>query len=106
VRIDFRVEGGFAAFPGLARPVTLHCDTLPPAEREKLRQLVERADFFALPAQRHAQPDVRDARSYTIEIDDGQRCRSVTVHEPIADPALRALVDELRGRAAIARRTR
>jgi hypothetical protein len=104
MRIDFRADGGLAAFPGLSAPVTIHCDALPPPENERVRELVRRAGFFALPpADRH--PGVPDARSYTIAIDDGSRCRTVTVREPIADPALRELVDTLRDKARAVRRT-
>ena len=105
MRIDFRVDGGLAAFPGVAAPVTIHCDALPPSENARVRDLVQRADFFALPSddRRAAAPDTR---SYTIGIDDGPRCRTVTVREPIADPALRDLVDTLRDKARAMRRTR
>lgn len=105
MRIDFRVDGGLAAFPGLAKPLTLHCDALPAQENERLRDLVQRADFFSL-VQPDAHPAAPDARAYTIAIDDGARCRTVTVREPIADPALRDLVSELRGKALAARRAR
>jgi hypothetical protein len=104
MRIDFRADGGLAAFPGLSAPVTIHCDALPPPENERVRELVRRAGFFALPpGERH--PGTLDARSYTIAIDDGSRCRTVTVREPIADPALRELVDTLRDKARAVRRT-
>lgn len=105
MRIDFRVDGGLAAFPGLAKPLTLHCDALPAPENAHLRDLVRRADFFALP-QHDPQPAAPDARAYTIEIDDGTRCRTITVREPIADLALRDLVTELRGKALATRRAR
>ena len=32
MRIDFSIDGGFAAFPGLTQPVTIECDALPAAE--------------------------------------------------------------------------
>lgn len=105
MRIDFHAEGGFAAFPGLAQPVTIHCDALPPDERAHVRDLVQRADFFAMP-KAVGRPGVADARAYTIAIDDGGRCHTVTVREPIADPALRDLVDTLRDKALAARRAR
>jgi hypothetical protein len=102
MRIDFRVEGGFAALPGLAAPVTIHCDALPPAEAARLRDLVRRADFFARPAEAPGAA-MPDARAYTIVVDDGPQCRAVTVREPIGDRALRDLVDELRDQARAAR---
>jgi hypothetical protein len=95
MRIDFRMDGGLAAFPGLARPVSIACEALPPPQAARLRALVERADFFSLARKPHnaAAPD---ARTYTIAVDDGGKCRTVTVTEPIADDALRDLVAELR----------
>jgi hypothetical protein len=105
MRIDFRVLGGLAAFPGLAAPVTIHCDALPATENARLHDLVGRADFFALPS---AEPGAAtpDARAYTIAVDDGGRRKTVTVREPIADPALRDLVDMLRDQALVIRRAR
>jgi len=102
MRIDFQVEGGIAAFPGLAKPVSIDCEKLPAAATVRLRDLVRRADFFALPRSSTA-PAAPDARRYTIAVDDGGRCGTVTVTEPIADPALRDLVAELRVHARRAR---
>jgi hypothetical protein len=103
MRIDFRAEGGLGAFPGLTQPVTIQCDALPADERARVRDLVRRADFFAMPAMA-GRPATPDARSYTIAIDDAGRSRTVTVREPIADPALRDLVAELRDKAMAERR--
>lgn len=99
MRIDFRMDGGFAAVPGLARPLTIHCDALPPDRQAHWRDLLQRADFFARPAP-DAAPPLPDARTYTIAVDDGAYCRKLTVREPIADPALQSLVEALRERAA------
>jgi hypothetical protein len=106
LRIGFRVDGGFAAFPGLAKPVTIDCGALPPAQTAHLQQLVRQANFFALPSHQPSARGARDARAYTIEIDDGRQCKSVTVGEPIADAALRDLVDALCAHAAVVRSAR
>lgn len=107
MRIDFSVEGGVGAFPGLADPVSIRCDALPAQENAQLRDMVRRAGFFALPAQGGASaPGAADTRAYTIAIDDGGKQHTVKVSEPIADPALRALVSALRERARLARRAR
>jgi hypothetical protein len=106
LRIDFSVDGGIAAFPGLAKPVSIHCDALPAHESARLRDLVRRADFFALPVHDTSHAGGPDARAYTIAVDDGSQCRTVTVREPIADPALRDLVAELRDKAMAARRAK
>ena len=98
MRIDFRMDGGLAAFPGLAKPVSIDCEMLPPAQTARLRALVDRADFFALSRKPHTAA-LPDARAYTIAVDDGGQCRTLTVTEPIADGALRELVAELRAHA-------
>lgn len=104
LRIDFGIEGGFAALSGLAKPLRIDCADLPQDEAERIEALVRRADFFhrRLPARVASLPD---ARSYTIAVDDGSQCRRLRVDEPIADDAMRELVAELRGRAARLRRT-
>lgn len=95
MRIAFSVDGGLASFPGLRRPVTLECDRLAPEHGARLRALVERARFFsATPAP--PSPAAPDVRTYTVEVDDGARCRTLRLTEPIADAGLRALVEELR----------
>jgi hypothetical protein len=98
MRIDFRMDGGLAAFPGLTRPVSIDCDALPPGETARLRALVERADLSATTHRRRAAP-TPDARTYTIAVDDGGECRTVTVSEPIANAAMRDLVAALRAHA-------
>ena len=105
MRIDFRADGGFAALPGLNAPVSIECDALPPAREAQLRDLVRRAGFFSRPDAPPA-PALPDARSFTITVDDGARCRTITVHEPIRDSALRDLVDEVRSQARKVRERR
>jgi hypothetical protein len=102
MRIDFRIDGGVAAFPGLSRPVTIDCDALPAAQTAHLRGLIDRADFFTRPPTppTTAAPD---ARAYTIAVDDAGLCRTLTVTEPIDNPALRDLVSALRAHAKAAR---
>jgi len=94
MRIAFSMDGGIASFPALRRPVTFECDRLPPERSARLKALVEDARFFTTSAA-GPRPGA-DRRSYTVEIDDGARCRTLTVEEPIGDAALRALIDEIR----------
>ncbi len=94
MKVKMSVDGGFAALPGLRKPVTVDAATLTPARRERLRKAVAAADFFAQkPGRARSAPD---ARSYTIEIDDGARSHTLALAEPITDPALQALVDAIR----------
>jgi hypothetical protein len=94
VKIAFSVDGGIASLPALRRPVTFECDRLPPERSARLKALVDDARFFTV-APPPAGPGA-DRRSYTVEIDDGTRCRALTVEEPIHDASLRALIDEIR----------
>ena len=82
MRIDFSIDGGFAAFPGLAKPVTIDCEALPPADEARLRDLVHRAGFLSRPAAAPSK-NLPDARRYTIAVDDAGHCSTVTVAEPI-----------------------
>jgi len=94
MKIELSVDGGFARLPGLAKPVTIDSATLPAARGAALATLVARARFFdATPPS--PSPAARDARTYTIAIDDGARRRALCVAEPIADPSMRALVDAI-----------
>lgn len=103
LRIDFGIEGGLAALPGLAKSLTIDCADLPHEDAAKFEALVRRADFFGRRVPAHI-ASLPDARTYTIGVDDGARCRTLRVEEPIADDAMRELVAELRGHAAKLRR--
>ena len=94
MRIALSVDGGLASLPGLRRPQVIDAGRLPPARAARLRALVDEARFFS--ASVPPTPGGADLRSYTLEIDDGGQCRTVTIGEPIADAALRALVAEIR----------
>ena len=103
MRIDFRIDGGLAAFPGLAKPVSIDCAALPANDAARLGELRPQGGFLrgAAVARRAPMPD---ARAYTIAIDDGLQCRTLTFAEPIADASMRELVAELRLRAGAIRR--
>ena len=102
MRIDLSVDGGLASFPGLRRPVSVDVAALPAASAERLCALVEKARFFQAP-EAPAPAAGADLRTYTVRIDDGQRCRTLKVHEPIADAAMRELVGEIRSCVAAGR---
>jgi hypothetical protein len=102
MHIDFRIDGGLAAVPGLAKPVSIDCAALPANDAARLGKLVRKADFFGVRPQAAAAP-LPDARTYTIAIDDGLQCRTLTFAEPIADTSMRELVAELRLRAGAIR---
>lgn len=93
VTVTVAVDGGIAAFPGLARPYTVDADDLTPEEAEELASLA--AGFFALPEPavepRFSTPD---ARTYTVTVRSGGQERTLTLTDPLPDdPAVRRLVD-------------
>lgn len=99
MRITLRIDGGLAYLPGLARPRTLDVDSLPRPERDRMCALVDAARASA-PAPQKRAAGAADARTYTLDIDDGGRCTTLKLAEPIADPQCSALVQALRDHLA------
>ncbi len=93
MRITFSIDGGFAVFPGLARPVSFDVDALPADAAAAIRSAVANSDFFALDDSSAFQtPGAADARKYAITIEDGIHRRSLVVPETVAEPALKTLL--------------
>jgi Emfourin len=95
MRIRLETEGGFAAFPGLNRPIEVDTAQLPAAEAAELDHLVDGARFFEQPAITPAPPGAADYRQYTITVERPGRTHTVRVADPIGDSALAALVTRL-----------
>ena len=97
MRVELATDGGFAAIPGLARPVLLDAVDLSPDHGAKLKRLVEAA--LAEKAQRgstKAAP-VPDGRRYHITIlGDGAR-NEIEAADPMIPPAFEALMEFTRG---------
>jgi hypothetical protein len=105
MQIQFSIDGGFAAIPGLARPVTIDVDSLPAAAAGALRAAVAKTDFFARPEPAPAAGGSADMRTYVVTVDDGGSSRTLRLPESEHDPDVAALVgvlDEHR-RAALKR---
>ena len=101
MRVQFKVEGGLAYFPGLSKPHVLDSDDLPAAQADRLRQLVDAADFFQQPAAARTLPKgAADYQQYTITVEDGRRRRTIRLTDPIRDADLAALVEYLRKHTA------
>jgi hypothetical protein len=108
MRAIIATEGGLACFPGLMKPVTIDTGELAPADAARLAELVEAARFFEQPA-RCGQVGTRgaaDLQQHEVTIELEGRRHSVTVAEPIADPALCELVRFLQQKARAALRAR
>ena len=98
MRIEYSVDGGLAAFPGLARPTPIDVDALAADDASRLRELLERSRFFDRPEPAAASlaSGAADQRRSIITIDDGGRRRTLTVPDASGDADLDALVELLR----------
>ncbi len=106
MRIRFQSDGGLGYFPGLNEPVVIDTADLPTEEAARVEDLVGVADFFRRPETigPPSPPGSADLRHYTISIDDENgRSHTVAATEPVADAALQALIDALRGAGKSAR---
>lgn len=95
MKLILRKWGGFTGKAG-AEVHECDLDSLPKAEAERLRKLVQDAQLDALPAKlTKDNPQPWDFRhSLTVVRDDGSE-RTVEFHEDAATPQLRALTSEL-----------
>ena len=95
MKIRYRLDGGFAAFPGLAKPQDIDVDGLPADAAARLRAAVDRSAFFTRAAPAAAASRAADMRRYEVTIDDGDRTRTLTIPETTDDPSLKGLVAAL-----------
>ncbi len=99
MRLQFKMEGGIASFPGRSSPITIDSDQLPKQESDELKRLVNATRFFDLPATMSSlSPGAADYRQYTITIEDEGKQHTVHLTDPIEDPNLQALLTYLRAR--------
>ena len=97
MRVQLKIEGGLAYFPGLSKPITIDSNALPPQEADKLKQLLDAAHFFDLPPVLKAPaPGAADYQQYTITVDDDSNHHTVRMTDPVEDPNLQALLTYLK----------
>jgi hypothetical protein len=95
MRVSFQVSGGIGYFPGLAATRTIDAETLSDDDRRALKQIVDEARFFELPAHDPAPRGAADYQTYAITIEEGGRKHSAVFSDPLP-PTVKALVDRLR----------
>jgi len=96
MRVTYTVEGGFAAIPGLAKPIAIESATLPSDQGGELERRVQAARFFDQPTRQDTPPPgAADYRTYVITVEDGNQSNTVRLIDPIQDVALRDLVQFL-----------
>jgi hypothetical protein len=104
MRIQLKMEGGIAYFPGLSKPITIDSDQLPRQESDELKRLVNATRFFDLPAVIGSpSPGAADYRQYTITLQDEGKQHTVHLTDPIEDPSLQALLTYLKARRSATR---
>jgi hypothetical protein len=96
VSVSLDIDGGFAYIPGLHRSFQGDSTTLTADDLARLRALLAKADFFNRSAEPAASaPGAADLRTYTVTVTEGGQSHTIHVTEPIQDPEIRALVDQL-----------
>lgn len=96
MQISIKEIGGPAFFPGLARPNTVELETLPEADQQELRQLIEASNFFQLPQSTTPEPGNPGQVHYTLTVKEGQQEHTVCVLAPVKSQALDGLVQCVR----------
>lgn len=95
MRIQYKVEGGIAHFPGLSKPLLIDTKKLSAAAASELHHLVDDANFFDLPSTAPVPKGAADYRRYTVTVEDGQRRHTVQLTDPVSNPHVQALLDYL-----------
>lgn len=95
MQISFRIDGGFAVFPG-RRPWSIDVDCLPDADACRWRSVVATSRFFdRIEPTAATATGAADTRCYVVTVDDGGRQRTLTIPEDVEDAGLKALVCDL-----------
>jgi len=92
MHIHFERTGGFA---GMTLTADIATDTLSRDDQSRLQQLVEDADFFALPAELRDTGAAVDQFVYRITIEVAGRRHTVETAESAAAPELQPLLEWL-----------
>jgi len=105
MRVELKMEGGLAYFPGLSKPILIDSTVLPEDEAQELRRLVEASRLFERPTIISApRRGAADYRQYTITVEDGERRHTVKLVDPVTDHHLQALLRFLQTKAKVLRR--
>jgi hypothetical protein len=96
MRVELKISGGLAYFPGLSRPIVIDSETLPYQQANELRRLLDKVHFFDLPPVINAPSrGAADYRQYTITVDDGNKHHVVKATDPVENSDLQALLNYL-----------
>jgi hypothetical protein len=95
VRLRLQQSGGFAAIPGLSKPVEVDTARLGPDESAVLESLVHRTGFLEGPVRSATPATGADLREYTLTVVDRGAVTTVHFRDPLVDPAVATLVEQL-----------
>lgn len=96
MRIELRIEGGIGYFQHLTRPVTVDTSIAATENSARIEELVRAAVRFGRRDGLEEPSLARDARMYTITVnDEGENRIVVRRADPLGEP-FRELVDRLR----------
>jgi hypothetical protein len=90
MKVSFERSGGFIGTP---ITITLDTATLSPDRANQLRQLVDAAGFFNVPATIAPSSSQPDRFQYKLTIQDGDRHHTVTVAESAIPSTLKPLLN-------------
>lgn len=100
MKINFKIDGGFAYMPALRKPLTIDTAQIDPQEANQLESLVRESRFFDQPAQSGTvTKGAADYMTYVITVDDGPRFHTIQLTDPVTDVNLQRLVSHLRNLA-------
>lgn len=92
MRISFERSGGFA---GITMKTAVDEKDLAPGEAQKLRQLIEEADFFNSPGKMMSRSPQPDRFQYELSLEEKGRQHTVTMSEEAMPAKLKPLVQWL-----------
>jgi hypothetical protein len=92
LRISFERSGGFA---GITMKTAVDEKDLAPDEAQKLRKLVEEADFFNSPGKITSRSPQPDRFQYELKLEENDRQHTVTMSEEAMPARLKPLVNWL-----------
>ena len=93
MRVELKIEGGFAHVPGLARPLSVDADALHDAAASTLRHLCETVLSDATASRTAGARAVPDGRRYRLTIIDPRGTHEIAAADPVEPPALSALIE-------------
>ena len=92
MRVQLRIDGGFAHIPGLARPVIVDTETVDAEVAEELRRLCAEIDSVAYARSDVSAAATPDARRYRLEIETVAGRQEIVATDPVTNPAIAALI--------------